>query len=108
METDDRIEYAIEHTEVIRPPEQRLATFGGTNIYYYLITGLMDNVNVIREGRVIAARPRKSLRHHLGKPSGLLAKSLQINQVSRSNNLWPGSNDPALPNHINVVHKSRN
>jgi hypothetical protein len=58
METDERIEYAIEHTEVVRPPEQSLATFGSTNIYYYLITGLMDNVNVIREGRVIAARPK--------------------------------------------------
>ena len=58
METDDRIEYAIENTEVLRVPEQSLATFGSTNIYYYLITGLTDNVNVVREGRVIAARPK--------------------------------------------------
>jgi len=58
METDERIEYAIENTEVLRVPEQSLATFGSTNIYYYLITGLADNVNVVREGRVIAARPK--------------------------------------------------
>ncbi len=58
MEADERIEHAIENTEVIRSPEQSLATFGSTNIYYYLITGLMDNVNVVREGRVIAAKPK--------------------------------------------------
>jgi len=58
MEPDEKIQYAIEHTEVIRPPEQSLATFGTTNIYYYLITELMESANVVREGRVIAARPK--------------------------------------------------
>ena len=58
METDERIQYAIEHTEVVRPPEQSLATFGTTNVYYYLVTELMERVNVVREGRVIAARPK--------------------------------------------------
>lgn len=58
MEMDERIEYAIEHTEVLRPPEQSLATFGSTNIYYYLVTELVESVNVVREGRVIAARPK--------------------------------------------------
>ncbi|MCX6004600.1 MAG: hypothetical protein NT082_02855 [Chloroflexi bacterium] len=58
METDEKIQYAIENTEVLRPPRQHLATFGTTNIYYYMITELMHEVNVIREGRVIAAKPR--------------------------------------------------
>lgn len=58
METDERIQYAVEHTEVVRSPEQRLATFGTTNVYYYLVTELMERVNVVREGRVIAARPK--------------------------------------------------
>ena len=58
METDERIQYAIEHTEVVRSPQQSLATFGTTNIYYYLVTGLTEWVNVVREGRVIAARPK--------------------------------------------------
>lgn len=59
------IEYAIKHTEVLRPPQQRLATFGTTNIYYYLVTepvyqGLIGSVKetVVREGKVIAERPR--------------------------------------------------
>ena len=58
MEIDGKIEYAIEHTKILRSPEQSLATFGSTNIYYYLVTELMENVNVVREGRVIAARPK--------------------------------------------------
>ncbi len=58
MEADKKIQYAIEHTEVVRSPEQSLATFGTTNIYYYIVTELLDRVNVVREGRVIAARPK--------------------------------------------------
>ena len=65
MEAERRIQYAIEHTEVIRPPKQTLATFGVTTIYYYLLTEpayteLVGRVEeaVIREGRVIAERPK--------------------------------------------------
>jgi len=66
MEVDDeRVEYAVKHTEILRPPKQRLSAFGMTNIYYYLLTEpayteLVENVTetVIREGRVIAERPR--------------------------------------------------
>lgn len=58
METDKEIQYAIEQTEVIRPPKQSLATFGITNVYYYLITELIENTNIVREGRVIAAKPK--------------------------------------------------
>lgn len=58
MERDAKIQFAIENTVVLRPPRQRLATFGSTNVYYYMITELMQDVNVVREGRVIAARPK--------------------------------------------------
>lgn len=58
MEIDEKIQHAIENTEVIRPPRQSLATFGSTNINYYLITSLMDQANIVREGRVIAAKPK--------------------------------------------------
>ncbi|MBM3149372.1 MAG: hypothetical protein FJZ88_05000, partial [Chloroflexi bacterium] len=58
MEVDERIQYAIERTEVLRPPQQSLATFGATNIYYYIVTELVESANVVREGRVIAARPK--------------------------------------------------
>lgn len=58
MEADEKIKSAIENTLVLRPPKQQLATFGITNVYYYMITELMHEVNVVREGRVIAARPK--------------------------------------------------
>jgi hypothetical protein len=62
---DDRVEYAARHTEILRHPKQHLSTFGVTNIYYYLITNpvyseLVGDVSetVIREGRVIAEKPK--------------------------------------------------
>ena len=58
MEMDERIQYAIEQTEVVKAPRQSLATFGTTNVYYYLICELMESVNVVKEGRVIASKPR--------------------------------------------------
>jgi hypothetical protein len=61
----NRIENAARHTEILRPPRQHLATFGITNIYYYLVTEPIyaeitheTNETVIREGRVIAERPK--------------------------------------------------
>jgi hypothetical protein len=65
VETDERIRYAIEHTELVRPPRQALATFGISDIRYYLLTqpvytDITGNTEetVVREGRVIAERPR--------------------------------------------------
>jgi hypothetical protein len=62
---NDRIEYAARHTEILRHPKQHLSTFGVTNIYYYLVTEpayseLVSSINetVVREGRVVAERPK--------------------------------------------------
>jgi len=62
---DEKIEYAINHTEVLRPPKQALATFGTTNIYYYLLTAPSykelvegEEETVVREGRVRAEKPK--------------------------------------------------
>ena len=61
----ERIEYAARHTEILRHPRQHLATFGVTNLYYYLVTEPTyteltkdTNETVIREGRVVAERPK--------------------------------------------------
>ena len=74
---DDRIEYAVRHTEILRPPKQTLSTFGTTNIYYYLLTEpayleLTKGVNetVVREGRVIAERPRIVTPYYLSRLEG--------------------------------------
>jgi hypothetical protein len=58
MEIDEKISFAIENTKIIRPPKQSLATFGSTNVYYYIVTQLMESANVVREGRVVASKPK--------------------------------------------------
>jgi hypothetical protein len=78
MDTDEgRIEYAARNTEILRPPKQHLSTFGITNIYYYLVTEpayseLVDNIKetVIREGRVIADRPKIVTPYYLSHLEG--------------------------------------
>jgi len=66
METEDeRLEYAISHTQVLRPPRQNLETFGITKVRYHLLTAPAyadlvagEGETVVREGQVIAERPR--------------------------------------------------
>lgn len=78
MDIDDqRIRDAVKHTEILRLPKQMLATFGMTNIYYYLVTEpayseLVGDVTetVVREGRVIAERPRIVTPYFLSRLEG--------------------------------------
>ncbi len=74
---DERIRDAVKNTEILRPPKQSLATFGTTNIYYYLVTKpayaeLIKNVTetVVREGRVIAEKPRIVTPYYLSRLEG--------------------------------------
>ena len=64
MDTEESWRRAIEQTWVVRFPKQRLATFGSTNIAYYVVTEPVyqeiDPANregVVRTGRVVAERP---------------------------------------------------
>lgn len=75
--SDDRIENAVWRTEIIRLPKQKLATFGTTNLHYYLLTepvyaDLTKDVNetVVREGRVIAEKPRIVTPYYLSHLQG--------------------------------------
>ncbi len=74
---DEQIKRAVERTEILRAPRQNLATFGTTNIYYYLVTepvysDFIENTleTVIREGRVIAERPRIVTPYYLSHLEG--------------------------------------
>lgn len=74
---DERIEYAVKHTKILRLPEQTLATFGMTNIGYYLVTEPVYSEmekdvaeTVVREGRVVAERPRIVTPHYLSQFEG--------------------------------------
>ena len=64
MDSEQAWRKAIEQTWVVRFPKQRLATFGSTNIAYYVVTEPVyqesdspDREGVIRTGRVVAERP---------------------------------------------------
>jgi hypothetical protein len=79
---DERIREAVQHTETLRLPKQSLATFGTTNIYYYLLTEpsyreLVESAaeTVIREGRVIAERPRVVTPYYLSRLQGFSAEA---------------------------------
>jgi len=58
MERDDRIKYALENTELVRGPQQNLSTFGSSVVDYYVVTELVGNISVVRDGKVIAERPK--------------------------------------------------
>jgi hypothetical protein len=76
MESDERIRLAVINTKIIRAPKQSLETFGTTNVYYYLVAEATYNdiINgsdtVIREGRVIAERPRIVTPYYLSHLQG--------------------------------------
>ena len=77
MDTDERIRYAVKHTEILRAPKQSLYTFGTTSIYYYLLTEPIYSEmtkdtaeTVIREGRIIAERPKIVTPYYLSRVEG--------------------------------------
>jgi hypothetical protein len=81
MESDEKIKAAVLNTRIVRAPKQSLATFGVTNIYYYLVAEasyneiIKGNETVIREGRVIAERPRIVTPYYLSRVQGFSAEA---------------------------------
>jgi len=79
---DEKIRHTVQNTEILRLPKQSLDTFGTTNIYYYLVTEpayseLVEDANetVIREGRVIAERPRIVTPYYLSRFDGFTSNA---------------------------------
>lgn len=52
--------YALNHSEVLVRPEQKLESFGTTSVHYHLVTELMDATDQVRvrEGKIHAFRPQ--------------------------------------------------
>ncbi len=112
-----RIEDAALHTEVIRHPRQHLATFGITNIYYYILSEPSyaefsgdNNETVIREGRVIAERPKIVTPYYLAHLEGF---SYDARQYFQKLMMLHGPNAPGLfytyknePKGLNIVSKN--
>ncbi|MBI4268010.1 MAG: hypothetical protein HY662_04415 [Chloroflexi bacterium] len=77
VNNDERFRDAVKRTEILRAPKQSLYTFGTTNIYYYLVTEPVYSEltkstaeTVIREGRVIAERPKIVTPYYLSRLEG--------------------------------------
>lgn len=118
MDIDDaRIKDAISRTEIIRAPKSNLLTFGTTNIYYYLVTEPVyaeikteNNETVIREGRVLAEKPRIVTPYYLNNLEGFSANARRyFNYLIDSY----GKNIPGLlysyknePKELNIVSGS--
>ncbi len=111
---DERIREAVKRTEILRAPKQSLATFGTTNIYYYLVTEpvyseLVKNVaeTVVREGRVIAEKPRIVTPYYLSRLEGFSSEARRYFEALIETH---GSNAPGLfytyknePKELNIV-----
>ncbi len=114
---DARIKYAVEHTEILRLPKQKLATFGTTNINYYLLTEpaysdltKSTNETVIREGKVIAERPRIVTPFYLSRLEGFSQDAKRYFEMLTQNY---GGDSPGLfytyknePKQLNIVSDS--
>jgi len=118
MDIDDkRIRQAVRRTEILRAPKQSLATFGTTNIYYYLVTEpayseLVKNVTetVVREGRVIAQKPRIVTPYYLSRLEGFSSEARRYFEMLIKTH---GANVPGLlytyknePKELNIVSDS--
>jgi hypothetical protein len=66
---EDDFQYAIENTQVILAPEQKIATFGTTSFRFYLISELMDRANEVRvrDGKIHADRPQILTAEHFSR-----------------------------------------
>jgi len=111
---DERIREAVRLTQILRPPKRSLATFGTTNIHYYLVTEpayseLVESGNetVVREGKVIAERPRIVTPYYLSHLEGFSSEAKRyLDMLTKTY----GANAPGLfysyknePKELNIV-----
>jgi hypothetical protein len=114
---DERIIEAVKRTQILRPPKRSLATFGTTNVYYYLVTEpvyseLVESPTetVVREGRVIAERPKIVTPFYLSHLDGFSSEAKRyFDGLIRSY----GSHSPGMlysyknePKQLNIVSDS--
>ena len=116
---DERIKYAISHTEVLRPPKRALSTFGTTNLYYYLLTepSYKDLIQgeaetVVREGRVRSERPRVVTPYYLANVEGFSEHAKKYLEMIMQEH---GPHTPGLfygyknePGEVNIVSSDMN
>ncbi len=118
MEINDaRIRDAVTRTEILRVPKSNLLTFGTTNIYYYLVTEPVYadtdkpiQETVVREGRVVAEKPKIVTPYYLNNLDGFSDHARRYFDYLLNNY---GKNTPGLlytyknePKELNIVSNS--
>lgn len=103
---DEQIRDAVKQTEILRAPKQSLYSFGTTNLYYYLVTEPVyaeksrPPETVIREGKVIADRPKIVTPQYLSRLEGFSPEARRyfesiINEKSNASGLlYTYKNEP--------------
>ena len=54
------IQYAMEHTHILREPDRRIDTFGSSRFHFIILSEMMDEVDkvIVRKGTVEAFKPQ--------------------------------------------------
>jgi len=60
MAKQSDIQYAMEHSHVLREPDHRIDTFGSTRFHFVILSEMMDEVGkvIVRRGTVEAFKPK--------------------------------------------------
>ncbi|MDB9742074.1 hypothetical protein OAB00_04420 [Akkermansiaceae bacterium] len=89
----DDIEYAIEHSHILREPDRRIDTFGATRFKFIAVSQPMDSVSTthIRTGEVQANKPAiiKPTGFNDVELDGFGGKSEEFIEMLRSKGLEP-------------------
>ncbi|MDD4924609.1 MAG: hypothetical protein PHF74_07260 [Dehalococcoidales bacterium] len=96
----DRIELAAKNTLILRLPKQKLSAFDQTNIKYYMITepiykepGINNAETILRQGYVIAEKPRIVTPYYLSRLEGFSSEAR--NYFNRISEMY-GADSPGI------------
>jgi len=96
MKMDEKIRYAIEHTEILKLPQKLLSTFDSTTIHYYILTEPLylefegrgpESETVIREGKITWQRPKLITSSYMLRVEGFSEKAKRaLEMIAQENN----------------------
>jgi len=98
MEEEEKIKYVMKNTKLVRSPRQKLATFGSSVIDYWVVTEIGEHLSVVRDGKVVAERPRIVTPFYLANVDGF------SEQAKRYLRMMAGEN----PHEQGIFYRYRN
>lgn len=87
------IQYAMEHTLVLREPDRRIDTFGNSRFHFIILSEMMDEVGkvIIRKGTVEAHKPQiiKPTHYSSIELEGFDGRARELLDWLKENNIEP-------------------